>query len=158
LPWLLTAVPVVEEYGESGGDAGAGLVFIPSAEDVVCQWRIDVVGRTLPVRWSPVATWASSCLTVPAAATPTAEPGAAAMAKPAASATRCRRTLAPLIFTPRRPADSTEVTRGAGSAIGTRSSAVSENTAWGYSTTSNGKANDARHSKPLYDSTWEPLA
>ena len=94
---------------------------------------------------------AVSCHAVRADATPEAEPDTPTTANPAASATMCLRTRKPLARRPRARV-SAEVGMGAGSAIGTRPSATSENTACGYATTSSDTANDARHSKPPSDS------
>jgi hypothetical protein len=124
----------------------AGSCVVPVVDGAVTVGESEV---TAPVRGVGGET---ACLTVLADATPTNEP-AAATAKPAASATKCLRTLAAFkrtrcLATP----GPVEISIGAGSAIATRPSATSENTACGYSTTSSDMANDARHNNPPGDS------
>jgi hypothetical protein len=97
----------------------------------------------------------AACFSVTADETPTAEPDTVATARPAASATRCWRTLAPL----RRTREASAESRwGTGSAIGARSSATSEYSASGYSTTSSDTANSTRHKSALGELIRRALA
>jgi hypothetical protein len=153
--WLLNPDARVVAGWRAGGGAGVGGGWVGVGVVVeALSGAGEVDGAVVEPEWTVVVVvlegWAGWLPAAPAAATPMTDPDAVAMAKTAALATTCRRIRAPPKSPlPRASVTSTRRPMGAARATATRSSALSVNSASGYSTTSSGTENDARHNKPL---------